>query len=148
MNIYLERYGSFPGIGTFGKMIADDSIFYTVEKEWLNNQPYISCIPAGDYRLENHDSAGHPQTYAMVNHDLGVYHYEDSDSTRFACLIHVANYPHEVVGCIGPGLTLTQELPKGLGVTNSGNSMNKLRELLPRDEDHTITIAWRNYGNL
>jgi len=65
------RYGSIPTMGTFGELkLWNDMelVFtaYTVERPWLNNTPFKSCIPAGNYILEMHASEKYPGCYAMV----------------------------------------------------------------------------------
>ncbi len=71
----------------------------------------VSCIPPGIYFLENHMSEDHPNTLALFNHDLWVYHYEESipitqrGIARTAVLIHPANWPEQLRGCIAPGLS-------------------------------------------
>jgi hypothetical protein len=71
----------------------------------------VSCIPPGIYSLVPHNSEAHPDTFALVNPDLWVYHYEADVPTwrkgyaRTAVLIHPANLIEELRGCIAPGLS-------------------------------------------
>ena len=44
--------------GTFGKLYVGDKTFFTVEKPWLNNTPFKSCIPSGEYKLIPHGVYG------------------------------------------------------------------------------------------
>jgi len=103
-------------------------IVKTVEKPWLSNQPFISCIPPGIYNLEPFDSDKHPDCFIIWNHNLGVGKYK-GDSVRYGCLFHVANFPHQVEGCVGPGLELH---PSTWGVKDSRKGMKKLRCLIKR----------------
>jgi hypothetical protein len=89
----------------------------------------VSCIPRGSYRLEKHSSDAHPDTFALTNPDLWVYHWDSEvppdqkGFARTAVLIHPANYPEELRGCIAPGLrylTSTSE------VTNSREAFGML----------------------
>lgn len=48
MSVTLERFAYSP-FGTFGKLIYGDKTFLTVERPWLGNKPYKSCIPEGVY---------------------------------------------------------------------------------------------------
>lgn len=74
-------------------------------------QKGVSCIPPGIYDLVPHSSEAHPDTFALVNPDLWVYHF-DTDVpflkrgiARTAILIHPANFVEELRGCIAPGMT-------------------------------------------
>ena len=74
----------------------------TVERPWLNNQPGISCVPEGEYILEPHTSPKFGQCYALVAPELGVT--ISSQSLRTHILIHAANLPEQLEGCIAPGM--------------------------------------------
>ncbi|CAH6850386.1 hypothetical protein EDB29_1011131 [Vibrio crassostreae] len=125
MNLHLVTK-NIDGIGTFGKLTLNGELFLcTVEKEWKNNQPYISCIPAGEYDLVPHDSPKFGKCYALENKRVGVSIYGPSERTH--CLIHIANWPREVVGCIGVGESFHSQK---WGVANSTKAMGKLMELL------------------
>lgn len=139
MFLKLTRYGSIPKIGTFGKLEIKDRVFYTVEKPWQNNEPFKSCIPGGLYTLETHVSRKYGNTWAIVNESLGIYHNHDIKAERYACLIHAANWPRQVQGCIGVGQEI-EHISGELGVTSSRASMDKLRELLSAGENHTLEI--------
>lgn len=145
MNLTLTRHGSIPGIGTFGTLKVGEHELKTVEREDLNNTPDVSCIPDGRYDLVPHQSSTKNQKiggmcYAMINEDLGVYQYPDPSAIRFACLIHVANFPKELAGCVAPGLSWH---PSRWGVSNSTDAMRGIIELLGKD-DHSLVIEWEN----
>jgi len=65
-----------------------------LELPWLNNEAQKSCVPAGEYPL--------------------ILEYSPSFKTdlwelklvpgRSECKIHAANFPHELRGCIAPGM--------------------------------------------
>jgi len=92
MSLVLERFSYGPN-GTFGQLFAPSFSCFTVERPWLNNQPYISCIPEGDYPL------------ARGHYNRGGYEvYEIKDvPNRSLIKIHIANRPTDVQGCIGLG---------------------------------------------
>ena len=83
--------------GTFGRLLFPSGIsLYTVERPWINNAPRISCIPEGEYSLvPKQFFRGGYQTYELVE-----------VPGRSHILIHIANWPHEVEGCIGVGTGL------------------------------------------
>jgi len=144
MHIYVDRFSSNV-MGTFGDGICGNKKFYTVECEWLDNKPFVSCIPAGTYKLVPHDTGKRAGMWAMVNEDLGVYHHQQqSESTRYACLIHVANRASELRGCMAPGDKLSM-IKREWAVSKSGDTLKDIMAMLPRDEQHQITIRWKHY---
>ena len=84
--------------GTLGVLRCTSSLdrpFYTVERPWLHNRRFESCIPEGDYILNWRRSPKFGWTYEVT----GV-------SERDHILIHAANFPKDVQGCIGIGESL------------------------------------------
>jgi len=138
MNVTLKRFVS-TDYGTFGAMTVGEKKFYTVEKPWQNNTPYSSCIPSGEYTLEPHKSLKYGNALFMVGN--GVEYQDSSTAKRFACLIHVANYEVDVVGCIGLG-------DKYLGhmVANSKKSIKEFYDLVDPTEPHKLIITWDERG--
>jgi hypothetical protein len=128
----------------------------TMERPWirdkdagdLGGEKNRSCVPCGTYKLVRHDSPNHPKTWALVNHDLDVVHFEgddgDPDEDRATCLLHSANYVNQVEGCIAPG-TRTAKASPGHGSTymvcDSQKAMSLLRSLVPWTDDHTLEIS-------
>ncbi|EMD1175041.1 hypothetical protein VP758_001557 [Vibrio harveyi] len=112
--------------GTYGELFMNgERLCYTVEREWNNNNPSISCVPAGTYTLKRHESPRFGECFALEAPTLGVTVY--GPSVRTHCLMHVANFPHQLEGCIAPGTALhaTQ-----WGVSNSSKAMSILRRKL------------------
>ena len=89
--VYLERFAYFD-TGTLGKVWVGDWSCYTVERPWKNNQANVSCIPEGDYKCE-------PFTGTRFQDVVQILDVPD----RTFILFHVANFPHDVEGCIGLG---------------------------------------------
>lgn len=138
------------GVRTFGELHwADEQIvLQTLERPWIptitpGGHPYTSCVPLGVYRLEVHDTITHPQTWAMVNHELGVYHEPaeiPSQGGRAVCLIHSANVVRQLAGCIAVGLT--RSLLRGEpDVASSGEAFRVLKEAVPYQDGHILTIT-------
>ena len=80
--------------GTFGKMAGPGLFVYTMERPWRNNEPNVSCIPAGKYELRPRDynRGGYPavEVFAVPG--------------RTHILAHIGNTIDDVQGCICPGL--------------------------------------------
>lgn len=91
--IELYRFAYFKR-GVLGRMVLPNGAeLFTVERPWLNNKPFVSCIPEGDYELE-WDTTGRIKNVPRLR-DV---------PNRTQINIHPANYPHELHGCIAPGL--------------------------------------------
>lgn len=114
MRIHLERFAYTP-IGTAGRLVIGETVLWTIERPWLSNRPMMSCIPQGHYQCERYSSARFKNTFEIV----GV-------PERSKILFHVANFPHEVQGCIGVGMSMMGER---IAVAQSAAAMDKFREL-------------------
>jgi len=134
---------------SLGVLDVDDLKLVTMERPWVPSTTCkggakgISCVPKGIYKLVRHDSPKHPKTWALVNHDLDVVHYEgddkDPDEDRATCLIHPANFATQLQGCIAPG-TRVVKIETGFMVVKSREAMDLLRAKLPWTDDHSLEI--------
>lgn len=136
--------------------IPGEVALVTMELPWipaekrddLGGKKNASCVPLGTYRLVPHESKKHGRTWALVNHDLDVVHYEgddhDPDEDRATCLLHIGNFVIDLLGCIGPG-TRTAMAPPDKGsdymVCDSAKAMNILRSHLNWPSEHTLEIS-------
>lgn len=106
--IELERFSygpsdiSHPLAGTFGQLtIPDmDRAIYTVERPWVGNTPFESCIPEGVYRLSKRES---PVVTRTTNGEYNVGWEVTDVENREHIMFHPANWPSDVEGCIGVG---------------------------------------------
>jgi len=97
MNRYTLTRDLKPDYGTFGRLIVGDAIYETVERPWCDNAPNVSCVVPGAFVCKLRKS--------NTNHNAGLdvtYELQDVPG-RTAIELHVANYPHDVLGCIGLG---------------------------------------------
>jgi len=148
MALEITRYGSTP-MGTFGKLKLGELELYTVEQPWNHNKKGHSCIPAGTYRLEPHNSQAHPHSFAFVNHDLGVYHHEEPGAVRSECLLHTANFASQLRGCVAPGIALGCLDNDGMmdwAVLGSSVAMKKIRNLIAAENVTEAVIVWDRPG--
>ena len=73
-----------------GKLYIDDEFFcFTLEREWLNNEKFISCIPTGKYNCKPYSSTKYPNVTEVTN-----------VTNRDKILIHQGNYYSDIEGCI------------------------------------------------
>lgn len=98
-DIDLCRFAYFPD-RTLGQLQYLDYRWWTIENPWLDNTPYISCIPEDNYAMARFDSNKHGanrwQIMAVPNRTL--------------ILLHVANTAANVLGCLGLGKGLYGDL--------------------------------------
>jgi hypothetical protein len=116
----LQRLSQSPS-GTFGKLFDDseEMLCYTAELPWLNNEPDVSCIPAGVYDLIAHDSPEHPNTFEITP-VLG----------RTGILIHNGNIPEvDSMGCVIVG-TKIGFIDGQQAVLQSDIALNLLQNML------------------
>jgi hypothetical protein len=107
----------------------------TLERPWVESHPLgspcgakgVSRVPAGLYKLVRHHSEAHPNSVALVNPELWVYHFDGDvppdqrGYARTTVLIHPANWVSELRGCIAPGLARDGEM-----VLSSRAAFNRL----------------------
>lgn len=97
----LERLFTGGG-GLFGRLTsARGKVFATLEREWRGNQPRVSCIPPGRYELVPWQGTRFPKHWALRGGTVGLWPGEGVE--RSAILIHAANHPEELAGCIALG---------------------------------------------
>lgn len=75
---------------TFGRLMYPDGEWtWTIERPWVNNEKYVSCIPQGGYTCRRHDSPRWGPTFLVTE-----------VPNRTHILFHVANVAEELEGCI------------------------------------------------
>ncbi len=88
---------------TLGKLTGDEGLnIRTIERPWLQNQPFVSCVPEGDYKVIRDNRPSRGPTFCLINEDLNVYRYP-ATGKRDSILIHVGNWVSDIEGCIAPG---------------------------------------------
>jgi hypothetical protein len=98
----------------------------TLENPWLNNEPTISCIPAGKYIAKKYNSQKYPDVWELQNVEGRSY-----------ILIHNGNLEKHTQGCILVGREWGF-LQEELAVLSSNPTLNGLRKKL--DDDFSIEI--------
>lgn len=155
MNLTLLRERQQPSHDcTLGLLLIPDAslTLCTMELPWVPSATCKggtkgkSCIPLGVYKLVRHVSpTKYPKrTFALVNDDLDVLHYEgddrDPDEDRATCLIHAANFARELLGCIALGGSHTK-VGETYMVTSSRKAMDKFSAAVPWVDGHTLEIV-------
>lgn len=132
----LERLFEAGG-GLFGRFVsAQGKRFASMERTWADNRPRVSCVPPGRYELVPFEGARFPKHWALVG--PGVSAYPAKGAARSSVLIHAANRPLELEGCIALG-TLSQG-PSTI-LRESRRAVRALfAELVETDRPHWLTI--------
>jgi len=102
--------------------------WWTVERPWKDNELRISCIPVGVYQVERHDSPSKGDCYEILD-----------VPERTHILIHVANWSHELMGCIAPGTGINLMNPM---VQHSRDALNEMFDELPDEFELEIVNAF------
>lgn len=123
--IIIERFCYAPN-GTFGRLYYDDFSCFTVEREWANNMPYISCIPDGRYICNWHNSPRFGNTLAVVGGSVSLS--PSPTHQRSAILFHLGNWPTNFNGCIGLGHTFAC-INGEMGVSSSRDTVQQFLSL-------------------
>lgn len=135
--ITLERFAYTP-VGTFGKLTINNWHCFTVERPWLDNKPFVSCVPEGQYILQKTITPKHGNTFVLISSLLGVYEHKQ-ESGRYAILIHSGNTMDDVEGCIAPGIFLGYVNNKW-AVLSSKDTMKQIRDrIVDNYNDFIIT---------
>lgn len=126
-----------PLTGTFGKLhLPDGSFVYTCERPWVGNKPFKSCIPPGVYTLRKRRSG-------VVEDTTDGEYLEGWEVTdvhgRTYIMIHPANWPYQLAGCIAPGLGFGM-LRDALAVTSSRDAFDKVMAQLEGRDEWTLEI--------
>ena len=111
--------------------------FYGIERPWRDNAPSVSCIPSGLYVLIPYNSSKYPDVWAFYGGTVGV---ERGERTR--CLIHSANYAHQVQGCLGLGMQAGETNKGEPAVWKSRDAVNRLRGIVGAHQYMTCDITW------
>lgn len=135
MDIVIERF-NYASDGTFGRLRVGDLELFTCEQPWNGNTKGSSCIPEGMYELSLRSSP-------IVQRTSGGEFDEGWEVTgvfgRTYIMIHPANWPHELQGCIAPGMEY-QIIAGKQGVTQSRKAFKQLMDVLNLENSHTIHI--------
>ena len=107
--------------------LESKEIAKTLENPWLNNQPFISCIPLGEYIVKTYSSNKYPN----------VWELQDVEGRSYI-LIHSGNVEEHTQGCILVGRKWGF-LGENIAVLDSRNTLEKLRSIL--DDEFLLNIT-------
>lgn len=131
----LVRFASLK-TGTLGRLTYKNKSWWSVERPWLNNLINISCIPEGIYTMRRFYDVHQYRSSKSID---GAYVWEICDvNGRTVILIHVANWPTEVKGCIALGMGMFKNMS---GVSKSKNAIKEFYRLTSNETEMEIEIV-------
>jgi hypothetical protein len=124
---------SFP-LGQWGRLSLPGFSCVTVERPWLNNEPFISCIPAGVYpiRWAKFWRGGY-ETIEICE----VPH-------RTEIKVHKAIWPEHVEGCVGVGTRIAVHEGR-LGILGQSEALEGFLEAAKRASPELIEIVYEGW---
>lgn len=128
--LFLERKKQITGSkpeATLGILYMEGKeLCRTLENPWLDNKPYISCVPTGKYLCKKYSSEKYPDVWELQNVKDRTY-----------ILIHAGNIAKHTQGCILVGFSWGF-IDNDVAVLSSRNALYKLRNEL--DDEFELNI--------
>ena len=127
--VEIIRVENILSAGTFGVLKLNGRAFcVTLERPWLNNKPFVSCIPCGCYLMSRVKSDKYGWTYEVLD-------VEGRTLIRF----HWGNWYTDSKGCVLVGQSYAKisssKYPDGKrGISNSKNTFYEFIKQLHDDE--------------
>ena len=128
-NLTLKRIAEIED-GVFGVILDGKTPFaVTLERNWVNNEKEISCIPAGSYRCVR-----------RLYHKHGYWTFEVTGVPgRTSILIHSGNTEDDSMGCILVGESFGAVAQK-VAILSSKAAFNEFMDRLRGQDEFTLTI--------
>ena len=99
MDLHIIRVNLVAGAPEWGVLLINGQpSFVTMELPWKDNHPETSCIPTGLYVAKKR-----PAQAKITNGNKLAFEVMNVEG-RSGILIHVANIPSDIKGCIGIGM--------------------------------------------
>jgi hypothetical protein len=102
----------------------------TLEPEWLDNKPNMSCIPAGLYRCERVQSPRFGMTFEITE-VVGRTHV----------LFHKGNTEKDTIACVLVGEQF-DPIDGKFAIKQSGKGFGELMQRLDGEKEFALNIMW------
>jgi len=118
--------------GIFGVLLYKEiPLFVTLENQWRDNTPFISCIPEGVYHCDRIESPRFGNTFEVIN-----------VPGRTSILFHAGNVEPDTTGCILLAMSYGM-LHNTPAITNSRVAMGKFLDILKDTEAFSLIVSDR-----
>jgi len=115
--------------GTYGVLIDNGAPFaVTLENPWINNKPFVSCIPIGQYKCQRYQAPTHGNTFRI----MGVV-------DRGCILFHKGNIAEQTAGCILVAESF-EEINFISGIAGSRKGFNEFLHRVSPLDDFSLII--------
>lgn len=111
----------------------DNPVWHTIEKPWLDNMAFKSCIPEGEYVVKSYTSQKYPDVWEIT-----------SVQDRTHILIHAGNWESDLQGCIAVGVSagyMQQASESKKAVTSSRIAINQLKKVIGYPSEFKLKIT-------
>jgi hypothetical protein len=138
--VLIQRYSSSKN-GVQSNVLCGDDQWHGLERPWIDNLPFKSCIPTGTYTLLPWDSPHFGAAYIFIGGTVGV---TAQDGERYACLIHPANYTNQLQGCLALGMRKSDyhEAQDSAAVWSSRDALNDFKNKVGYEDPLQVKIDW------
>lgn len=117
--------------GTFGVILFNEIPFaLTLERQWLNNQRGISCVPAGNYICKRVNSPKFGNTFEITN-----------VPNRTSILLHKGNLDDDSHGCVLIGEQF-EPVNGSPGIQASTHGYNEFMSITKDINEFDLEIIW------
>jgi len=146
--ILINRYTSTRnGTQSHVSVVGHEQTWHGLERPWLDNLPFESCIPTGIYGLLPHTSPMYGECRVFIGGSVAINpdHVGEGSAERFLCLVHSANYTRQLQGCLalGTGKSDYHEAEDSYAVWNSRIALKQFQDVLGYRSAECV-ISW-NY---
>jgi len=133
MKLVITRVSTDENIGSFGTMKFDHRpapFALSCEDPWLDNEPWVSCIPAGLYTCRRVDSPKFGDTFEICD-----------VPNRTHILFHRGNTHHNTNGCVlvGEKYHFLEGIPS---VAASGEGYAEFKAEVAGVDEFELEIRW------
>ena len=129
--------------GTMSEVSIGEVRIKGLERPWLDNAPFKSCIPTGIYYLVPHESPRFGKVHAFRGGTVSIRPNEATQRSHI--LWHPANRVEELAGCLATGMDWTRNGKNYIiktGVRDCRRSMEAAARVLPLDETGIAIVRW------
>ncbi len=128
---------------TKGRLETPFGVYYTIERPWKNNEPRVSAIPEGRYKVSKSSfwSGRNKGKKAFRLHSV---------PNRSGILIHIANFVKELNGCIGVGLSFgdARTISSTKAFNQLWKNLPKVFEIEVSEDASNNFLHWKDWEHL
>lgn len=149
------RFANHSILGCPGELFVGDVKYCdTLEPPWIplthgskGGKPFESCVPVGEYALEEYHSEDFGACFIMLNTKLDVFAFEEDrlyQDQRYKCLFaHRGSYVRNFVGCVGLGRKY-ELVGSEMGISGTRKTVETMMHLFYKEGLKKLIIRWKH----